>query len=91
MILHVIPDADDPHGRVARVMDALPSGSYLALSHLGAELLDQEKTEGFQGVVRHHAQQEYIGRSRAEIERFFEGIGTGGARGRPGRGMAARP
>ena len=74
MILHVIPDADDPHGIVARVMDALPSGSYLALSHLGAELLDQEKTEGFQGVVRRQAQQEYIGRSRAEIEGFLAGM-----------------
>ena len=74
MILHVIPDADDPHAIVARVLDALPPGSFLALSHLGAELLDQEKTEGFQGVVRRQAQQEYIGRSRAEIERFFAGM-----------------
>jgi hypothetical protein len=73
MIVHVIPDSDDPHALVARVMDALPPGSYLALSHLGAELLDQEKTEGFQGVVRRQAQQQYIGRSREEIERFFDG------------------
>ena len=56
MILHVIPDSDDPHALVARLMNALPSGSYLALSHLGAELLDEEKTEGFQGVVRRQAQ-----------------------------------
>src|SRR5579863_7334844 len=74
MILHVIPDADDPHALVARVMDALPPGSYLALSHLGTELLDQEKTEGFQGVVRRQAQQQYIGRGREEIERFFGGM-----------------
>ncbi len=73
MILHVIPDSDDPHALVARVLDALPPGSYLTLSHLGAELLDQEKTEGFQGVVRRQAQQQYIGRSREEIERFFNG------------------
>jgi hypothetical protein len=74
MILHVIPDADDPYAIVARVLDALPPGSYLALSHLGAELLDQEKQDGFQNVVRRHAQQQYIGRSRAEIERFFAGM-----------------
>ena len=74
MILHVIPDSDDPYAMVARVMDALPPGSYLALSHLGAELLDQQKTEGFQGVVRRQAQQQYIGRSREEIERFFDGM-----------------
>jgi hypothetical protein len=74
MILHVIPDSDDPHALVARLMDALPSGSYLALSHLGAELLDQKKSEGFQNVVRRQAQQEYIGRTREEIERFFDGM-----------------
>jgi len=73
MILHVIPDADDPHGKVARVLDALPPGSYLAVSHLGAELLDQDKSDGFQGVVRRQAQQQYIGRDRGEFERFFAG------------------
>src|ERR1700690_2706768 len=39
MVLHVIPDSDDPHAIVAKVMDALPPGSYLAVSHLGSELL----------------------------------------------------
>jgi S-adenosyl methyltransferase len=34
-ILHAIPDADDPHAIVARIMDAVPPGSYLALSHAG--------------------------------------------------------
>src|ERR1700743_3282881 len=35
MLLHVIPDSDDPQAIVARVMEAMPSGSYLAVSHLG--------------------------------------------------------
>ena len=29
MILHVIPDSDDPYAMMAKVMDALPPGSYL--------------------------------------------------------------
>jgi hypothetical protein len=74
MILHVIPDDDDPHGKVARLMDSLPPGSYLTVSHLGAELLDQEKSAGFQNVVRRQAQQQYIGRTREEIQRFFAGM-----------------
>jgi hypothetical protein len=74
MILHVIPDSDDPWAIVATVMDALPSGSYLAISHLGAELLSQEKKQGFDDIVRRQAQQPYIGRTRAEMERFFEGM-----------------
>src|ERR1700753_2452000 len=42
MILHVIPDSDGPQALVAPVMAAMPSGSYLAVSHLGSDLLDQE-------------------------------------------------
>lgn len=32
--LHCLPDEDDPRGVVRRVLDAVPSGSYLVLSHL---------------------------------------------------------
>ncbi|HEX3955246.1 MAG TPA: SAM-dependent methyltransferase [Trebonia sp.] len=74
MILHVIPDSDDPYGIVAKVMDALPSGSYLAVSHLGAELLDLEAKEGFEDIVDRMAQQQYIGRNRKQMARFFEGM-----------------
>ena len=74
MILHVIPDSDDPHALVARVLDAMPAGSYLALSHLGSELLAGEKKEGFENVVNRSAQQQYIGRTREEMLRFFEGM-----------------
>ena len=48
MILHAIPDADDPHAIVARLMDAVPSGSYLAISHPGSDLYDRETLEGLQ-------------------------------------------
>ncbi len=74
MILHVIPDSDDPYALVAKVMDALPSGSYLAVSHLGSELLDQEAKQGFEDIVSRSAQQQYIGRSREEMMRFFHGM-----------------
>ena len=73
MILHVIPDSDDPRALVARVLDAMPSGSYLALSHLGSDLLDRDAKQGFESVVRRSAQQQYIGRARAQLERFFDG------------------
>jgi S-adenosyl methyltransferase len=74
MILHVIPDTDGPQAIVAQVMDALPSGSYLALSHLGSDLLDQEARQGFDNIIRRSAQQQYIGRSREEMMRFFTGM-----------------
>jgi hypothetical protein len=48
-VLHAIPDADDPHAIVARVMDAVPSGSYLAISHVGSDLLSPETLQGLEG------------------------------------------
>jgi hypothetical protein len=91
MVLHVIPDSDDPRALVARVMAAMPPGSYLALSHLGSELLEGEAKQGFEDVVSRSAQQQYIGRDREQLARFFEGTdlvepGLGA-----GRGMAPRP
>jgi hypothetical protein len=38
-ILHAIPDDDDPHTIVARMVDAVPPGSYLAISHMGSDPL----------------------------------------------------
>ena len=35
-VLHFVPDEDDPAGLVARFRDAMPAGSYLALSHATA-------------------------------------------------------
>ena len=53
-ILHAIPDADDPHAIVATLLDAVPSGSYLAVSHLGSDLLSQETQEGIEGLSGRH-------------------------------------
>src|ERR1700685_3798442 len=37
-LLHFIPDADDPYSLTARYLDALPSGSYLAISHASSDI-----------------------------------------------------
>jgi hypothetical protein len=36
-IMHFLPDSDDPHGVVARLLTALPSGSYLGIQHPTAD------------------------------------------------------
>jgi S-adenosyl methyltransferase len=72
-ILHAIPAADDPHAIVARLLDAVPSGSYLALTHLASDLLDQETREGLEGLSGRTMQQRITARSREEVARFFEG------------------
>jgi len=73
-ILHAIPDEDDPHSIVATVLDALPSGSYLAVSHLGSDIFDEEAQQGFQNIVARSSQQQYTGRSREQMLRFFKGM-----------------
>ncbi len=37
-ILHLISDSEDPYGIVARLVDAVPAGSYLAISHPASDI-----------------------------------------------------
>src|ERR1700723_3372790 len=37
-VLHMVADGDGPHALVARLLDAAPAGSFLALTHVGADL-----------------------------------------------------
>jgi SAM-dependent methyltransferase len=72
-ILHAIPDSDDPHALVAQVMDAVPAGSYLALSHLGREFLPPETLRQMEDLSRGNVQQQFVYRSRDQVARFFSG------------------
>ncbi len=73
-ILHVIPESDDPYAIVAKIMDAVPSGSYLAISHAGADLFDEETNDSFSGVMKRRMQQQYVPRSREQVARFLTGL-----------------
>ncbi|MGH3250192.1 MAG: SAM-dependent methyltransferase, partial [Trebonia sp.] len=73
-ILHAIPDSDDPHAIVAELLDAVPSGSYLIVSHWGADFLSQEKRDGLRDITNRLIQQSLTPRTREEVARFFEGI-----------------
>jgi hypothetical protein len=72
-ILHAIPDADDPHAIVARLMNAVPAGSYLALSHTGSDLLTADVQQGIKNVIGSSGQQQYSNRTREQVARFFAG------------------
>ena len=73
-IVHVIPDSDDPHAIVAKVMDAVPPGSHLAVSHVGSELLQEDKQDGVRNLANRVAQQTPNYRSREQMARFFDGM-----------------
>jgi len=72
-VLHLIPDEDDPHTIVTRLMEAVPSGSWLALSHPARDVHPQQVTEAasrFNQLAPANATL----RTRAEILRFFDGL-----------------
>ena len=71
-ILHAIGDDEDPYGLVAQIMAALPSGSYLAISHLPSDL--EPKLAESRDRVNRLSHQQYTHRSHAEVLRFFDGL-----------------
>ncbi|WP_246115538.1 SAM-dependent methyltransferase [Trebonia kvetii] len=72
-VLHFIPDADDPNAVVRRLMDAVPSGSYLVVGH-GAS--DIEPAAAAELNQRYNAMSptKIRLRSKAEILPFFDGL-----------------
>ncbi|GAA4608092.1 hypothetical protein BJY16_006665 [Actinoplanes octamycinicus] len=71
-ILHFVGDEHDPWTIVDRLLAALPSGSYLALSHLTGDF----RPEAWAQVAEIYRKQGVTMqvRSRAGIERFFTGL-----------------
>jgi len=72
-ILHAIPDSDDPHGKVASLMHALPPGSHLAISHIAADLIDPETRSGLDNLADQMIQQDFTFRGGEQVARFFAG------------------
>jgi S-adenosyl methyltransferase len=72
-ILHFIPDDDDPHGAVARLVGAMPPGSYLVVSHATSDFMPPQAAtavdeEGAQSRVP------FRFRTKQEFARFLEGL-----------------
>jgi hypothetical protein len=73
MILMLIQDAEDPYGIVRRLMDAVPSGSYLAISHPAGDVDTGEIAEGYQRL-RELMGEPPVLRNHPEIAQFFDGL-----------------
>ena len=72
-ILHLISDEEDPWAIVARLVDALPSGSYLVISHPASDLLPETQEEASRRYNQNVATHQTL-RPRAEVARFFDGL-----------------
>ena len=71
-ILHFIGDEDDPEGIVARLLDALPPGSHLVLTHLTGDFAP-EAWEHVAAIYRRTGVTMQV-RPKARIEDFFSGL-----------------
>jgi O-methyltransferase involved in polyketide biosynthesis len=72
-VLHFIPDAEDPYAIVARLMDALPSGSYLVMAHAASDIAPAASAEM---ARRYNAMSAapITPRNREQVARFFDGL-----------------
>ncbi len=73
-VLHFVSDADDPAGAVACLRDAVAPGSYLAISHIGAEFFPDKAAMAAAKAVYERASEPIWARSREEILGFFDGF-----------------
>jgi hypothetical protein len=72
-VLHFVADDADPWGLVARYMEAVAPGSYLALSHGTYDKMPPNSIEAGNQTYARAAERVYL-RSKPEVERFFTGL-----------------
>jgi hypothetical protein len=72
-VLHCVDDEEDPYGLIAQYLAAVPSGSYLVLTHFTSDEQDPGAVERWIQMTA-NANEQLVFRSRAEVERFFEGL-----------------
>lgn len=77
-VTHFLTDDDRPHEQVARLLDALPSGSWLVLTHITMDhipsaIIERMTAEIASGRMK-RMKQDAVPRDRAEFARFFTGL-----------------
>jgi hypothetical protein len=70
-ILHAIGDDDDPYRIVTALMDAMPPGSYLALSHVASDI-DPEQIAEATARLNQLSHQHFTLRDHVQVLRFFD-------------------
>ena len=73
-ILHLIDDESDPQGTVAKLMDAVPSGSYLAISCLSSDIMASAARTQAHDRLRELMHEKLTVRDREEVASFFTGL-----------------
>jgi hypothetical protein len=72
-VMHLIVDADDPYGIVARLTSAMSPGSYLALSQVASDIEPERMAEAARRY-NSMAREKQRHRTHEEVARFFDGL-----------------
>jgi hypothetical protein len=72
-IMHCVPDEDDPYTIVRRLIEAVPSGSYLVLSQPAKDMVPEKSAQAEAALTRAMRQKVQF-RTHAEVSRFFDGL-----------------
>jgi S-adenosyl methyltransferase len=73
MLLQHIPDSDDPHAIVDRLVEAIAPGSYLVVSDTASDIRPEMAAES-QRCLNARMASRQTRRTRAEIQRYFTGL-----------------
>ena len=74
-ILHYLPDLAEARRIVARLIEAVPAGSFLVISHAGTDLLPDD-VAAFEKSLNVHlpAEHRHVARPRDAVLGFFDGV-----------------
>jgi trans-aconitate methyltransferase len=72
-VLQLIADEDDPHAIAARLVEAVPPGSWMAVFHPASDILPEQSHEAARRVSARSATTTTL-RRREEVLRFFDGL-----------------
>ena len=74
-MLHYIPDLAEARQIVAALIEAVPAGSFLVISHAGSDLLADD-VAAFEKSLNAHlpARQRHVARPRDVVEGLFDGV-----------------
>ncbi|WP_199442795.1 SAM-dependent methyltransferase [Umezawaea beigongshangensis] len=71
LMLHWVPDDSDPAGLVARYLDAVPSGSCVAITHVSGDHQDEKLTRATDVIERSKSPDQVTLRTHAQISALF--------------------
>ena len=71
-IMQLIPDGDQPYAIVARLLDALPAGSFLAIAHPASDVMPAQMSAAAAAVNRNVTTPATL-RTHDQVSAFFAG------------------